>query len=56
MVRLQPRSKTLLAWSLWLTSMGCCVGGLLAVLLWVRPLTPGLLTRGAATALAFGWC
>jgi hypothetical protein len=53
MVRLQPRPKTFLAWSLWLASMGCCAGGLLAALLWVRPLTPELLTRGAATALAF---
>ena len=50
---LQPRTRTLLAWSLWLASMGCCAGGLLAALLWVRPLTPALLTRGAATALAF---
>jgi hypothetical protein len=43
----------MLAWSLWLASMGCCAGGLLAALLWVRPLTAGLLTGGAATALAF---
>ena len=33
--------------------MGCCAGGLLAALLWVRPLTLGTLTGGAATALAF---
>jgi hypothetical protein len=50
---LLPRTRTTLAWSLWLASMGCCAGGLLAALLWVRPLTPELLTRGAATALAF---
>jgi hypothetical protein len=50
---LQPRTRPTLAWSLWLASMGCCAGGLLAALLWVRPLTPELLTRGAATALAF---
>jgi hypothetical protein len=43
MVRLQPPPKTVLAWSLWLASMGCCAGGLLATLLWVRPLTPELL-------------
>ena len=43
----------MLAWSLWLASMGCCAGGLLAALLWVRPLTLGTLTGGAATALAF---
>ena len=53
MVRLQPRPKTLLAWSLWLASMGCCAGGLLAALLWIRPLTLGLLAGGAAGALAF---
>jgi hypothetical protein len=50
---LQPRTRTTLAWSLWLASMGCCAGGMLAALLWVRPLTAELLTRGAATALAF---
>jgi hypothetical protein len=50
---LQPRTRTMLAWSLWLASMGCCAGGLLAALLWVRPLTLGTLTGGAATALAF---
>jgi hypothetical protein len=43
----------MLAWSFWLASMGCCAGGLLAALLWVRPLTPSLLAGGAATALAF---
>jgi len=53
MVRLQPRPKTLLAWSLWLASMGCCAAGLLAALLWIRPLTLGLLAGGAAGALAF---
>jgi hypothetical protein len=53
MVRLQPRPKTLLAWSLWLASMGCCAAGLVAALLWIRPLTLGLLAGGAAGALAF---
>ena len=43
----------MLAWSFWLASMGCCAGGLLAALLWVRPLTPSLLAGGAATALTF---
>ncbi len=49
MVRLQPRPKTLLAWSLWLASMGCCAGGLLAALLWVRPLTSGPAWPGCAS-------
>ena len=52
-VRVAARTKTLLAWSLWLASLACCVGGLLAALLWVRPLTPGLLATGAGAALAF---
>ncbi|HZA80568.1 MAG TPA: hypothetical protein VFC13_03740 [Actinomycetes bacterium] len=47
------RTKKLLAWSLWLATLACCAGGLLAALLWVRPLTPGLLATGAGAALAF---
>ena len=47
------RTKTLLAWSLWLATFACCAAGLLAALLWVRPLTPGLLATGAGAALAF---
>jgi hypothetical protein len=50
---MRPRNRNLLAWSLWLAAVGCCAGGLLVALLWVRPLTPGLLARGAAEALAF---
>jgi hypothetical protein len=53
MVRLQPRPKTVLAWSLWLATFGCCAGGLLAALAWVRPLTLQLLAGGAGAALAF---
>jgi hypothetical protein len=53
MVRLQLRPKTVLAWLLWLATFGCCAGGLLAVLAWVRPLTLGLLASGAWAALAF---
>jgi two-component system, NarL family, sensor kinase len=53
MVRLQPRPKTVLAWSLWLATFGCCAGGLLAALAWVRPLTLQVLAGGAAAALAF---
>jgi hypothetical protein len=52
-VSVRARSRTLLAWSLWLATAGCCAGGLLAALLWVRPLTLRLLVGGAATALAF---
>jgi hypothetical protein len=46
-------TRTLVAWSLWLATLACCAGGLVAALLWVRPLTPGLLATGAGAALAF---
>jgi hypothetical protein len=52
-VRVAARTKTLLAWSLWLATLACCAGGLLATLLWIRPLTLGLLAQGASDALAF---
>jgi hypothetical protein len=52
-VSVRPRTKNLLGWSLWLATLGCCAGGLVAALLWIRPLTPGLLVGGAANALAF---
>jgi hypothetical protein len=47
------RTKILLARSLWLATLGCCAGGLLAALLWIRPLTLGLLAIGAGAALVF---
>jgi hypothetical protein len=52
-VRVRARTKTLLAWSLWLATLVCCAGGLLAALLWIRPLTLSLLAGGASNALAF---
>jgi len=52
-VSVHARTKTLLAWSLWLATLGCCAAGLLAALLWIRPLTLGLLVRGAGAALVF---
>jgi hypothetical protein len=52
-VSVRARTKTLLAWSLWLATLGCCAGGLAAALLWIRPLTLGLLAEGAGNALAF---
>jgi hypothetical protein len=52
-VTLPPRTRTIIAWSLWLATLGCCAGGLLAALLWIRPLTPGLLAQGAGNALIF---
>jgi len=38
---------------LFLATLGCCAGGLLAALLWIRPLTLGLLATGAGAAVAF---
>ena len=42
-----PRSRTLLAWSLWLGTMGCLLGGLLVTLAVVRPLTGEVIVNGA---------
>jgi len=52
-VRMQPRTRTLLAWSLWLAAFGCCAAGLAVTLAVTRPLTIGVLAEGAARALAF---
>jgi hypothetical protein len=50
---LQPQTRTLLAWLLWLASFGCCAAGLAVTLAVTRPLTIALLVEGAAKALAF---
>jgi hypothetical protein len=52
-VRVAARTRSLLAWSLWLATLVCCAGGLVAALVWVRPLTLGLLAGVAGAALAF---
>jgi hypothetical protein len=52
-VKPQPRSRTVLAWSLWLVSFGCCAAGLVVELVGTRPLTAAGLTDGAAFALSF---
>jgi hypothetical protein len=49
----RARARYLLGWSLWLATLGCCAGGLVAALLWIRPLTPRVLAEGAGAALAF---
>ena len=49
----QPRGRTLLAWSLWLVTFGCCGAGLAVALALVRPLTVGLLAQGAVRALVY---
>jgi hypothetical protein len=52
-VKLHTRTRTTLAWSLWLATFGCCAAGLAVTLAVVRPLTVGLLTQGAARALVY---
>src|SRR6266545_2640221 len=49
----ERRSRTLLAWSLWLLAFGCCVAGLVVTLAVTRPLTIAVLAEGAARALAY---
>ena len=46
-MQLQPRSRTLLAWLLFLTTLACLVGGLVVTLLVTRPLTSDVLVNGA---------
>jgi hypothetical protein len=53
MVNRHTRTRTTLAWVLWLATFGCCAGGLLVTLALTRPLTIGVLAEGAAFALAF---
>ena len=53
MARLQPQSKTVLAWGLWLATFACCAAGLVVTLAVTRPLTVGVLADGAIYALAF---
>jgi hypothetical protein len=47
------RTRTTLAWSLWLATFGCCAAGLAVTLAVTRPLTLGVLVVGAAYALSF---
>jgi hypothetical protein len=52
-VRLHRRDRTKLAWLLFLATLGCCVGGLVATLVFTRPLTAVALPRTAGYAVAF---
>jgi hypothetical protein len=47
------RTRTLLAWSLWLGTMALCAAGLVATLLVTRPVTIQVLVDGALFAVAF---
>jgi hypothetical protein len=53
MSRISPRARTVLAWSLWAVTLGCCAAGLAVTVAVVRPLTVGLLAQGAARALVY---
>jgi hypothetical protein len=52
-VKLHRRARTMLAWSLFLATLGCCVGGLVAAVVFTRPLTMVALARSAGNAVAF---
>jgi hypothetical protein len=47
MVRMSVRSRTLLAWLLWLGTLACLAGGLVVTLVVTRPLTSDVLVDGA---------
>jgi hypothetical protein len=48
-----PRTRTVLAWTLWLATMSSCVAGLVVALLVARPLTAQVLLDGALFAVGF---
>jgi hypothetical protein len=50
---MRTRTRTLVAWSLWLVTLGCCAAGLVVTLVVTRPLTLAVLAEGAAFALVF---
>jgi hypothetical protein len=52
-VRPPARTRTALAWSLWLAAFGLCAAGLVVTLAVVRPLTMAVLAEGAARALVY---
>ena len=52
-MKLRERTRTILAWSMWLATFGCCAAGLAVALALIRPLTLAVLAEGAANALAF---
>ena len=52
-MRMPTRTRSVLAWSLWLATFGCCATGLAVTLAVTRPLTIAVLAEGAAHALAY---
>jgi hypothetical protein len=51
-VSVPVRARILGAWSLWLATLGCCAAGLVATLIWTRPLTAAVIAQAVAEALA----
>ena len=51
---LQPRTRKVLAWALWLAAMGCAAG-LVVALLVARPLTSQVILDGDLFALSPPW-
>jgi hypothetical protein len=49
----KPQIRTMIAWSLWLATLGCCAAGLAVTLALTRPLTAAVLVDGAVHALTF---
>jgi hypothetical protein len=54
-LQLQPRTRTVLTWGLFLASLGCCAVGitLVLVLVLVRPLRAGVLAGAVVLAMAY---
>ena len=52
-MKLHRRDRTKLAWLLFQATLGCCVGGLVATLVFTRPLTAVALVMSAGFAVAF---
>jgi hypothetical protein len=52
-VQLQPRTRTVLAWSLFLASMGGCAVGITLVLVLVRPFQARVLAGNVLSALVY---
>jgi hypothetical protein len=50
---MQARSRTMLAWLLFLVTLGCLVAGVVVAVAVVRPLTPGVLGEAVLTTLLY---
>jgi hypothetical protein len=50
-MRLPPRARSALAWSLWVATVAGSVIGLLSIIAWTRPLTLAVVLRGTADTI-----